>query len=144
MFLELPEQLLEKWRTYFPIIQAYLVLRENRQDIPFASLLNEINRNDSEFHIPRKELSVWVKNAAVESLKIIEIDGSTNRKLCSFLQDEELFENCPICMEILNSDQVATCWNSCKKVFHDKCLLRWISDDGKSCPHCRNPNLLSI
>lgn len=131
--LENSEQLQEKWRNYFPIIQAYCTLRDNRSDIPFATLLNEIKNNEME---GTNQASQWVKNATVGQLKLVQIDGSTSRKLCTFVEDEELFDTCPICMELLNTDHVAMCWSGCKVIYHKECLFRWINEE-KPCPHCR-------
>jgi hypothetical protein len=132
MFLENSEQLQEKWRKFFPIIQAYCILRDNRCDIPFATLLNEIKNSEV---VGTNHASQWVKGASVGQLKLFQIDGSTSRKLCKFVEDEELFNTCPICMELLNTEDVAMCWSGCKVIFHKECLFRWI-DQGKPCPHC--------
>lgn len=92
------------------MIQAYCILRDNRTDIPFATLLNTMNNNSTnKYTLERKD---WVKKAHFNGIKLFQIDGSTDRKLCNFIKDEHLFEVCPICLDLLNTDKVAHCWNS--------------------------------
>ena len=46
------------------------------------------------------------------------------------------FLNCPICVEKLKDDVVATI---CGHVFHSVCVKRWIKEH-RDCPSCRTPN----
>jgi hypothetical protein len=94
MRLQKANQLKEEWKEYLIVIEAYLELREKATLIPYASILNHIFTSNPDS--PAKGLTKWVKSArSSNGMKLFEMDSSKGRKLCKFIQDEELFADCP-------------------------------------------------
>lgn len=87
--------------------------------------------------IPAKGLTNWVKNSTSSNgMKLFEMESSTDRKLCKFIQDAELFADCPICCQLLNTQDIFTCEKDCKALYHKECIYKWMRKS-LSCPNCR-------
>ncbi|KAI8901137.1 hypothetical protein BC833DRAFT_579110 [Globomyces pollinis-pini] len=136
MHLKKRDQLKEEWHANMYIIEAYLDLREKAMLVPYASILNYIHSCDPT--IPAKGLTKLVKNATSSNgIKLFEMDSSTDRKLCKFVPDEELFADCPICCQPLNTDEIFTCEKDCKALYHKECIYSWMRNS-LTCPNCRS------
>jgi hypothetical protein len=136
MRLKKADQLKDEWREYMLVIEAYLELREKSMLIPYASILNHIRNSDPDR--PVKGLTEWVKSATSSSgIKLFEMNSSTDRKLCKFVQDEELFADCPICCQLLNTQDIFNCEKDCKALYHKECIYKWMRKS-LSCPNCRS------
>ena len=136
MRLQKANQLKDEWKEYLIVIEAYLELREKATLIPYASILNHIFTSNPD--IPAKGLTKWVKSAkSCNKIKLFEMDSSTDRKLCKFIQDEELFADCPICCQLLNTQDIFACEKGCKALYHKECIYKWMRKS-LSCPNCRS------
>jgi hypothetical protein len=136
MHLQNANQLKDEWKEYLLVIEAYLELREKATLIPYASILNHIFASDPD--TPAKELTKWVKSARSNNgMQLFEMDGSTDQKLCKFIQDEELFADCTICCQLLNTQDIFACEKKCKALYHKECIYKWMRKS-LSCPNCRS------
>lgn len=128
-------QLKDEWKEQILVIEAYLELREKAPLIPYASLLNHINSNNQ--NIP-KGLTKRVKSATSgNGMKLFEMDSSTDQKLCKFVRDEDLFADCPICCQSLNTLDIFSCEKDCNALYHKVCIYGWMRKS-LSCPNCRS------
>jgi hypothetical protein len=134
MRLQKVKQIKEEWHPYIAVIEAYLELRD--RPVPYATLLNRIIGNDPDKK--HRGLSRWAKTAQNHTKQhLFQIDCSNDKQFCQFLPDEDLFVVCPICLEVLNDEDIISCTYQCQAIFHKDCIYRWLRQN-MDCPNCRS------